>query len=236
MIRSEAKRLTLRYFPLAWSGIALAIVVLAPLTAMWGDVASVLSVYGLSFDSFAMMLHELGLLVGLAITLRFLSRRGIGMSDLGLGTGIRASWIAYAIGGFIIAIFLYPAVEAIVRAIGVGMFWWGDGRFKYLSALDWCLAVVAAVLMAPVIEEIFFRGYLLRAFLERTENAPAAICLSSLVFMSVHALMGPGILIYVFLWSLIPAYLYLRTGSLYPAMLMHALNNVFAYVVLPALL
>ena len=182
MIRSEAKRLTLRYFPLAWSGIALAIVVLAPLTAMWGDVASVLSVYGLSFDSFAMMLHELGLLVGLAITLRFLSRRGIGMSDLGLGTGIRASWIAYAIGGFIIAIFLYPAVEAIVRAIGVGMFWWGDGRFKYLSALDWCLAVVAAV------------------------------------------------------WSLIPAYLYLRTGSLYPAMLMHALNNVFAYVVLPALL
>ena len=96
--------------------------------------------------------------------------------------------------------------------------------------------MIATILMAPVIEEPFFRGYLLTALLKKMGSAPMAVCLASLIFMSVHVLMGPGILIYVFLWSLIPSYLYLRTGSLYPAMLMHALNNIFAYVVLPALL
>ena len=116
------------------------------------------------------------------------------------------------------------------------MFWWGEGRFVYSSLIDWCLVLVAAVVLAPVIEELFFRGYILTAFLERTNSTLLAVCLSSLVFMSIHALIGPGTMIYIFLWSLIPSYLYLRTGSLYPAILMHALNNVLAYMVIPALL
>ena len=235
MADATPKHLTLKYLPLAWCGLALAIVVLTPLT-IEGDIHSALGAWGISFDTLAMMLHEVGLLAGTAITLRLLSRRGVRASDLGVGGTIKASWIAYAIGGFILAVFLYPAVGALAQAVGLSMFWWGDGRFEYRSPLDWCLAVIAAILMAPVIEELFFRGYLLTALLGRVGSAPTAVCLASLVFMSIHVLMGPGILIYVFLWSLIPSYLYLRTGSLYPAMLMHALNNIFAYVVLPALL
>ena len=31
------------------------------------------------------------------------------------------------------------------------------------------------------------------------------------------------------------SYLYLRTSSVYPAVLMHAFNNAFAYVIIPVL-
>jgi len=230
-------RLTLRYLPFAWSGLALTTLAFAALgSAVRGDPCPLIRSWGLSVDVFAMTMHEAGLALGLAATLRLLSKRGMGLSDLGMKGGFSATWAAYAVAGFAAAMLLYPAVEAATRAVGVGMFWWGEGRFAYSSLADWCLVLITAVALAPVVEELFFRGYLLTAFLERTGSAPLAVCASSLVFTSIHALIGPGAMVYIFLWSLIPSCLYLKTGSLYPAVLMHALNNVVAYLIIPALL
>jgi len=232
-----SKRLTLRYLPFAWSGLAFTTLAFMALgSAVRGDPRPLIESWGLSIDAFAMALHEVGLFLGLVATLRLLSKKGVRLPDLGMKRGFRTPWAAYAVAGFAAAMLLYPAVEAVTRAVGVGMFWWGEGRFAYSSVVDWCLVSVTAVVLAPVVEELFFRGYLLTAFLERTGSAPLAVCASSLVFTSIHALIGPGAMVYIFLWSLIPSYLYLRTGSLYPAVLMHALNNVAAYLIIPALL
>ncbi|WFO76062.1 CPBP family intramembrane metalloprotease [Desulfurococcaceae archaeon MEX13E-LK6-19] len=232
-----SKRLTLKYLPFAWSGLVLTVIVFAILgSIVRGDPCLLLKKWGISVDVFAMTMHEIGLLLGLVVTIHLLSKRGVKISDLGMKGGLKATWIAYAVAGFVVAMLLYPAIEAITRVVGIGMFWWSEERFVYSSLMDWCLVIIVAVLLAPIVEELFFRGYLLTAFLERIGSVPLAICISSLVFASIHALIGPGAMIFIFLWSLIPSYLYLRTGSLYPAILMHALNNIFAYMIIPALL
>ncbi len=60
-----------------------------------------------------------------------------------------------------------------------------------------------------------------------------AAVLSALIFASIHLGIGPGMVVYIFLGGLIPAYLFIRFRSIYPCVLMHFLNNVVAYVVIP---
>ena len=232
-----SRRLPLKYLPFAWSGLIFIALVFVFLGAMVrGDPRPLLKEWGVSVDVFAMTAHEIGLLFGVVITLRLLLKKGGRLSDLGVKSGFKAVWAVYAVAGFAVAILLYPVVEVVTRTVGVEMLWWSEERLVYSSPMDWCLVSITAVVLAPIVEEIFFRGYLLTAFLERTRSAPLAVFTSSLVFTSIHILIGPGVMIYIFLWSLIPSYLYLRTGSLCPAVLMHALNNVVAYVIIPALL
>jgi membrane protease YdiL (CAAX protease family) len=88
------------------------------------------------------------------------------------------------------------------------------------------------LVVAPIAEEIIYRGYILQALLARFSPLTAAV-LSSLIFASVHVAIGPGMVIYLFLGALIPAFLYIRFRSIYPCVLMHFLNNVVAYVVIP---
>jgi len=58
----------------------------------------------------------------------------------------------------------------------------------------------------------------------------------NLVFAAIHGYYGAGLMVYIFVWALFPAWLFLRYRSLYPCLLMHALNNVFVDIVVPMLL
>ncbi|WP_049623316.1 CPBP family intramembrane glutamic endopeptidase [Frateuria defendens] len=91
------------------------------------------------------------------------------------------------------------------------------------------LALLAAT-VAPLIEELLFRGLLLSALLQRF-GAGWAVAISSLLFATVH-LPDLG-----FLWYAVPnltllavalAWLRLRSGSLWPAVLAHGVNNLLA--------
>jgi len=59
-----------------------------------------------------------------------------------------------------------------------------------------------------------------------------AFLTSSSIFASIHVLIGPRTP-HIFLWSLIPSYLYVKISSLYPSIMMYLINNIFAYLVLP---
>ena len=231
------KHLSLRYLPLTWSGLAFVTLVFAFLgSIVRGDPRPLLEKWGVSIDVFAMTMHEIGLLLGMFITLQQLSARGVKMIDLGIKRVFKTVWIIYALVGFATAMLLYPVIETIMEMIGIKMLWWNEEGLTYSSLTDWCLVTISATIIAPIVEELFFRGYLLTAFLEKIRNTPLAVCMSSLVFTSIHVFIGPGMMIYIFLWSLIPSYLYLKTGSLYSSILMHALNNAFAYLILPMFL
>ncbi|HEX7816954.1 type II CAAX endopeptidase family protein [Dyella sp.] len=103
---------------------------------------------------------------------------------------------------------------------------------KQLGALasPWskCILAGVAVLIAPVVEEILFRGVLLSAWLKRLPTG-WAVAATSTVFALIHL---PDL---SFLWYGLPnlallgvafAWLRLKSGSLYPAMLAHAMNNL----------
>jgi uncharacterized protein len=110
---------------------------------------------------------------------------------------------------------ILPAPEWIVRI------------FTELSAPSehvWA-SVFLLVMVAPVTEEMLFRGLILRAFLRRF-RAGAAFLLSSMLFGVVH--LNPWQFVSALALGLMFAWWYARTRSLVPSLIGHALANAMA--------
>jgi membrane protease YdiL (CAAX protease family) len=94
------------------------------------------------------------------------------------------------------------------------------------------LAVLAitAVLIAPVVEELFFRGLLLRS-LQRRVPALTAVAISALAFGLAHVVFdwGSGVVLPALVaLGMISGILAVRTGNLSRSILLHAGFNLFA--------
>jgi membrane protease YdiL (CAAX protease family) len=95
------------------------------------------------------------------------------------------------------------------------------------TPLQLTLAVIAAVVLAPVAEELLFRGLLHRGLRRRLRIVPAT-ALSSVLFAVVHvdvALSQPLALVGLTLVGVILAVAYERTGSLIVPVVIHAVHN-----------
>lgn len=93
--------------------------------------------------------------------------------------------------------------------------------------------LAAAALVAPICEELFFRGFAF-AGLARSMPVFAAILLSSGLFAVAHA--DVGSLIPLFVIGMVLAWARWRTDSLWPGIAIHALNNILAAATLIPLL
>ncbi len=97
------------------------------------------------------------------------------------------------------------------------------------SPLMFLLALLAGCVLAPLAEELFFRGYVFKTFLD--QRGPAwAYLYSSGLFALVHANLAAAAPIFVL--GLILAYLFQRSNSAVPGMIAHGLNNAIAFVLL----
>jgi len=94
------------------------------------------------------------------------------------------------------------------------------------------LALVAAgaifVLAAPIAEELFFRGFFYGSLRSRMSMWPAALIVG-LVFGAIHAGTGISAVPALVLFGVILCLLREQTGSLYPCIALHAVNNAVAY-------
>jgi membrane protease YdiL (CAAX protease family) len=84
---------------------------------------------------------------------------------------------------------------------------------------------VSFVLFAPVAEELFFRGLVLRGYLSRS-SISKAVWASAALFAFFH--LNPWQMVGALPLGLFFAWLFLRTGSLLPAILGHAMANFSA--------
>jgi membrane protease YdiL (CAAX protease family) len=85
------------------------------------------------------------------------------------------------------------------------------------------LSAVALILVAPITEEVFFRGYLLHRWAVAW-GVRSSVVATTVVFASLHA--DPlGALLFGFAMAVI----YLRTRSLVLVIACHVLNNLLAY-------
>jgi membrane protease YdiL (CAAX protease family) len=89
------------------------------------------------------------------------------------------------------------------------------------------LAVVMIVGLAPIAEELFFRGFLFAGLRTRWSLWPAAIT-SGLIFGLVHAPTGITTVVPLAVLGLALCWLYDRTGSLWPCVIAHMINNGLA--------
>ena len=97
----------------------------------------------------------------------------------------------------------------------------GSGWFILANLFAICLFV-------PVVEEIFFRGFLLRLLITKW-SVFSSVVLTSLVFAVLHGHLG--LLIPVFTCSAVISILYIRSRSIYPPILTHGCMNLLVVMV-----
>jgi uncharacterized protein len=149
-----------------------------------------------------------------------LSHFGIRPAPLGRAIGL----LAAAAGAFYAFSAIYAAAvrpdnpQTLVEDVGANE-----------SAALLVLGGLMVIVIAPVCEELFFRGMLFRVLRNRMPFWPAAAIVGA-IFGVVHgALIIAPVL--AFLGGVL-CWLYERTGSLLPAIALHVLNNTITYAVL----
>lgn len=85
-------------------------------------------------------------------------------------------------------------------------------------------------LLAPVAEELVFRGAVLRALLRwRPSQRWLMIVVSALLFALIH--MNPDQMPHAFLAGILLGWLFMRTGSVLPGIAFHWANNTITYFI-----
>ena len=133
--------------------------------------------------------------------------------------GFRASaigWIFAAIGAYLVFAAIYVAIFGEPKQEDIAE---GFGALPF--------QILLIVIAAPIAEEVCFRGMLFGGFRERWPMWAAAL-LSGIVFGGLHALTGLTAVPPLIFFGFVLALLYEKTGSLWPPIILHLLNNAVA--------
>lgn len=103
---------------------------------------------------------------------------------------------------------------------------WAEQEFELIMNNRFGYFVIG--LGAPLVEELVFRGVILRALLRWKENPWIGIVISAVFFSAIH--MNPAQMPHAFLIGLLLGWMYYRTDSIVPGVVYHWVNNTIAYV------
>ena len=119
-------------------------------------------------------------------------------------------------------------MEFIAEKINLTMPEQAEAMFQSIMKTSW--GYIALGIMAPLEEEVVFRGGVLRVLLNATGSKShwIAIILSALVFGFIHFNLAQGV--HAFLLGLVLGWMYYRTKSILPGLMLHWINNTVAYV------
>ena len=88
------------------------------------------------------------------------------------------------------------------------------------------LGVLGLAVLAPLLEEVLFRGAIQGALMRFFDRPWPAIIIGALVFGIIH--WNPVQIVYATLFGVVLGWIYYRTGSLMSVIVGHVLNNTFA--------
>jgi len=101
-------------------------------------------------------------------------------------------------------------------------------NITYPTELSKWLLVIAIAFFAPILEELIFRGFLLKGFSNSFLGIYGAIVLTSLIWAMIHTQYEWGYLVIIFITGLVLGYAKIKTNSLFIPILMHITFNLFA--------
>ena len=104
------------------------------------------------------------------------------------------------------------------------------GFIEFLLSKPIILGFISVVIIAPIAEEFIFRGFLFSQ-LKLTKLGPwGAISLTSLLWTVIHFQYELKILLVLFLFGLFLGYVRMAYQSLSLPIILHGINNLFAFV------
>jgi len=184
---------------------------------------------------FSLLLYTFSTGIAVAFYFLLLKNKGLSFHKAGYRYSISRKGLIYSLICVSIAIFCYPLIESFLKLLHIPMYWGDRISFpvqqKENQDIYW--GVLSAVILAPLTEDTIFRGYVVEMLKERMSKW-YAIILSSLIFALVHLqFFGPGLTVYMLVWSILTCFLYVKFDNIYPSLIFHALNNIWAYIFVP---
>lgn len=156
-----------------------------------------------------------------------LAARGVSFSRIGLRAPRPGRLIALGLLGYAAIVPLLAGIDAWIQAV-FGQSVQSENRIFELFSPEllrgnWPLVFLLFCVAAPLFEEIMFRGILYGAF--RSKLGPlAATAVAAGLFAVVHV--DPPAILQLAVLGAAMCYLYEKTGSLVPGMVLHACQNV----------
>lgn len=139
-------------------------------------------------------------------------------------------WAVFIWGLYFISTIIVTGILYTVHIPGLNLDQKQEIGFDHISGgFEYAIAFLLLVVIAPVFEELLFRGYLFGRIRERKGFWFSAI-LTSLTFAALHGQLNVGI--DVFILSLFLCYLREKFQAIWPGVLVHALKNGLAYALL----
>ena len=92
--------------------------------------------------------------------------------------------------------------------------------------------MLSAIIVAPIVEEMFYRHVLLRLFLRTYRSPLLAILYSAILFVMLHSqiLIKPILIVPYLTSGIVLGYLYYKSNSIWFCILMHSLANAAGYL------
>jgi len=100
----------------------------------------------------------------------------------------------------------------------------------YKTAYFTPLLLLALMVMAPVSEELFFRGFLFKGIESSKLGPPGAIIITALAWSVMHLQYNIYGIAGLFVGGLLLGFARVRSNSIYPPIVMHALQNLIATI------
>lgn len=211
--RNEARAYSVPWKPVDnWIGILLLVLVLAGIVA-----AAAMGLGERVAQNASLIIVQMMYLIPLIVVFAY---RRVPVKALGFG---KFDWDTLGLGcGLLIVSYMIILIHNMaLMALGVDT--QGEQILEIFAMLDspiWFMLV--GVVFAPIIEEIFFRGFLFQGFRSQYGWMRAGL-LSSAIFAVGH--LDPVALIPTFILGCLLAYMYHRSNSVWPGIILHFLVN-----------
>lgn len=197
-----------------------------------------INIYKLDFSIVYLFSYSFSIFLATIIVLLYIKKtKAITLRELGFKkTDNILKMVIYSITAVFIAMILYEVIDDVVKHMPFNMYW-GDSNKNYSvipkNTKEVCLISISVLFLVPIAEDIIYRGILVN-YLKTKMNIKNTIITAAVVFSIFHIpFYGIGLSIYMFFWTIISCYLYVKFDNIYPCLIFHAINNLMAYIIFP---
>lgn len=180
---------------------------------------------------FVFIIQSLILLLPIVV-LSFIKQKKWKWSDFGFTKKNVFKSIIPAIGGYLIYLGITLMITLVVLYGGIKIPGYQISQpvlpLFGTSNLSLMIAGIIIIFIAPFIEEIFFRGFVLQGLVNGTNKYFGAIA-TAIIFAVIHLQFGS--FLPIFILGLILSVLFIRSKSIWPCLWFHVINNVVAFVI-----
>jgi membrane protease YdiL (CAAX protease family) len=219
-------------FVVAWMGIQVAaLLLLRGLAPVVPGIAHFLSLASKGDVGATFALDLLDAAAGFGVVSLYLHRYGVGWASVGWRrTGLLKA-VLYLVGILVVFVVASNVLLLLVSVLdpSFNANQPQTNEFTGATKSHHSLALIALVLLPPVLEETIFRGFIFPALAKRTGVIWGAV-ISSVIFGVAHFQANIGI--YTFVLGLLLCFMYVRLRSIVPGIFLHMLNNYLAFIAL----